>query len=115
MSELMKAVVVHEYGGREVLSYEDVPVPEPGPGQVLCAVHAVSVNRTLDIIIRQGTYDGPAHQQKLPVILGIDPSGTVVKIGEGVERLKVGDRIAGGAVGGNGGYAQYALMSDRSR
>jgi NADPH:quinone reductase len=107
----MKAVVIHEHGGREVLNIEDVAVPEPGPGQVLVEVHAVSVNRTLDIRVREGKYDGAIPP--FPIILGLDPSGVVVKTGEGVERLAVGDRVSGVTVSGrSGGYAEYSLMPE---
>ena len=49
----MRAIVVREFGGPEVLRYEEVPTPTPGPGEVLIRVHAVSVNRTLDLMVRQ--------------------------------------------------------------
>lgn len=86
----MKAVVMHEFGGPEVLRYEDFPLPEPGPGEVLVEVHAVSVNRTLDLAVRAGEYGAPVE---LPHILGVDPSGTVAAVGEGVGDRRVGDRV----------------------
>jgi NADPH:quinone reductase-like Zn-dependent oxidoreductase len=70
---------------------EDVPTPEPGPGEVLVEVHAVSVNRTLDLVVRAGTY---ARRPALPHVLGVDPSGVIAKVGEGVKERKVGDRVA---------------------
>lgn len=86
----MKAVVMHEFGGPDVLRYEDFPTPVPGPGEVLVEVHAVSVNRTLDLVVRAGAYGAPV---KLPHILGVDPSGVVVAVGAGVSGRQVGDRV----------------------
>jgi len=87
----MKAVVMHSFGGPEVLSFEDFPRPVPGPGEVLVAVHAVSVNRTLDLVVRAGDYGAPI---KLPHILGVDPSGIIAEIGPGVADRAVGQRVA---------------------
>lgn len=86
----MKAVVMKDYGGPEVLSYEDVETPEIGPDDVLVKVGAVSVNRTLDIVVREGKY---ARKPKLPHILGVDPSGEIVAVGENVTDRKIGDRV----------------------
>lgn len=87
----MKAIVLEEFGGPEVLHWEDVPTPTPAAGEVLVKVHSVSVNRTLDLIVRQGNY--PVKIQ-LPHVLGVDPAGIVVQVGEGVEEPQVGDRVA---------------------
>lgn len=87
----MHAVVLKEFGPPEVLRPEDVPTPSPGPGEVLVQVHSVSVNRTLDLVVRQGKY--PADI-RFPLILGVDPSGVVAAMGEGVERQKIGARVA---------------------
>lgn len=86
----MKAVVLREFGGPEVLRLEELPTPTPAAGEVLIQVHSVSVNRTLDLIVRQGNY--PVKIQ-LPHILGVDPAGIVVQVGEGVEEPKVGERV----------------------
>jgi NADPH:quinone reductase len=69
---------------------EDVPDPEPGPGEVLIRVHAVSVNRTLDLIVRAGKYARPVT---LPLVPGVDPAGVVAKLGPDVTHRKVGDRV----------------------
>lgn len=79
------------FGPPEVMRLEEVPTPEPGPGEVLVEVHAVSVNRTLDLVVRAGKYPRPIA---LPHILGVDPAGIVVALGEGVSTRQVGDRVA---------------------
>ncbi len=78
-------------GGPDVLRWEDIPTPVPGPGEVLVRVHAVSVNRTLDLQVRQ---DGGNYGVTLPLVLGCDPSGIVVEVRPGVELVKVNDRVA---------------------
>ena len=87
----MKAVVVHQYGGPEVLKFEDYPDPVPGPGEVLVRVAASSVN-PIDYKRRAGlTKD--FYPLKFPGLIGVDISGTVVKIGPGVEDFSVGDQV----------------------
>jgi NADPH2:quinone reductase len=86
----MKAVVMHEFGGPDVLRYEDFARPVPGPDEVLVEVHAVSVNRTLDLVVRAGDYGAPIA---LPHILGVDPSGVIVELGGGVTERTVGERV----------------------
>jgi NADPH2:quinone reductase len=87
---VMKAIVVREFGGPAVLRYEEVPTPPPGPGEVLIRVHAVSVNRTLDLMVRQ---DGNHRGVTLPLVLGVDPTGEVAALGPGVIDVRVGDRV----------------------
>jgi NADPH2:quinone reductase len=70
---------------------EDLPTPRPKADEVLIRVHSVSVNRTLDCIVRAGNY--PAKIQ-LPHVLGVDPAGEIVEVAEGVTKLKPGDRVA---------------------
>jgi len=86
----MKAIVVHQYGGPEVLKFEDYPDPVPGPGEVLIRVAAASVN-PIDYKRRAGltTDFYPLH---FPALIGVDVAGTVVGTGPGVEWFSVGDR-----------------------
>jgi NADPH2:quinone reductase len=87
----LKAIVFTEFGAPEVLRFEDVPAPKPVAGEILLKVHSVSVNRTLDLIVRAGRYP---VKIRLPHVLGADPAGEVVEIGGGVTQFKVGDRVA---------------------
>ena len=87
----MKAIVMREFGPPEVMRLEEIATPVPGPGEVLIRVHAVSVNRTLDLAVRAGTYPARAA---LPHILGVDPSGVVTAVGDGVTARNVGDHVA---------------------
>jgi len=87
----MKAIVVHQYGGPEVLKFEQYPDPVPGPGEVLVRVAASSVN-PIDYKRRAGlTKDFyPMH---FPSLIGVDIAGTVAKVGSGVEDVSVGDQV----------------------
>ncbi|MGH3105688.1 MAG: zinc-binding dehydrogenase [Rubrobacteraceae bacterium] len=77
----MKAMVLHEIGGPEMLSYEDAPDPEPGPGETVVRLQAAALNRR-DVFVTRGQYPG-AKPEALPVILGSDGSGEVVARGDG--------------------------------
>jgi NADPH:quinone reductase len=93
---MAKAIVIHKTGGPEVMSYEDVTVPPPGPGQVRIKQHAIGVNY-IDNYIRSGMYPN-----QTPFILGNEGAGEVVSVGDGVTEFKLGDRVA--YAGGIGGY-----------
>ena len=94
------------YGGPEVLSYQDVPDPVPGPGEVLVRVAAASVNFA-DAKLRVGAYHAGSEP---PTIPGFDVAGTVAAVGPGVTAVAVGDRVAAGLTGG--GYAELAVAKD---
>ena len=79
----MKAAIFHQFGPPEVLKYEDVPDPVAGPGEVVVEVRAVTVNRTLDVAVRRG--EETRRDAKPPLVLGVDPSGTVAAVGAGVD------------------------------
>jgi NADPH:quinone reductase-like Zn-dependent oxidoreductase len=93
----MKAIRLHEHGGPEVLRYEDVPVPEPKPGEVLVRVHAVGINPP-DWYLRDGMTVMPAEMRPkidLPVIPGTDVSGVVEAVAEDVDGFSAGDEVFG--------------------
>jgi len=98
----MKAIQMHETGGPEVLRLAELPIPSPGPGQVLIKIAATGVN-FIEIYFREGRYKAP-----LPLTPGMEASGIVEKVGEGVEGFAVGDYVASTAVLGS--YAEYALV-----
>ena len=87
----MKAVVLRCFGGPEQLVLEDVPEPVPAFDEIVLKVAAVSINRSFDLSVRNGTYSRGAV---LPLVLGADPSGTVSALGQGVTTFKIGDRVA---------------------
>jgi NADPH:quinone reductase-like Zn-dependent oxidoreductase len=86
----VKAIVIREFGDPDVLRWEDVPTPTAAPGEAVIRVHAVSVNRTFDLQVRQ---DGGNYGVTLPHVLGNDPSGVVVAVGPGVDRPRVNERV----------------------
>ncbi|MGA2632836.1 MAG: NADP-dependent oxidoreductase [Terracidiphilus sp.] len=101
----MKAIVVHEYGGPEVLKWEEYPDPVAGPGEVLVRVAASSVN-PIDFKRRAGlTKD--FYPLTFPGLIGVDMSGTVLKIGPGVEGFSVGDQVFAMA---DNTYAQLCVV-----
>jgi NADPH:quinone reductase-like Zn-dependent oxidoreductase len=87
----VKALVIQEFGGPEVLEYRDWPDPEPAADEVLVAVRAVTVGRTLDVEVRRR---GADFRVTLPRILGSDPAGEVVAVGDAVTGFAIGDRVA---------------------
>jgi NADPH2:quinone reductase len=97
----MKAIRVHEYGGPEVLSYEDLDVAEPGEGEARVRLAASGVN-FIDVYRRTGAYPGD-----LPFILGMEGAGEVEAVGEGVEEVSPGDYVAFAGV--PGAYAEYVV------
>ena len=108
---MMKAVRIHEYGGPEVLRYEDAPRPEPGSGEVLIRVHASSVN-PVDWKIRQG-FAKERLKYKMPFIPGWDVSGVIEAAGPGATRLKPGDQVYSRPdLSRDGSYAEYVVVKE---
>lgn len=106
----MKAVRIHEYGGPEVLVYEDVPRPEPKAGQVLVRVAAATVN-PIDVAVREDRFPTPKQP---PKIIGSDGAGVVEEVGADVTTVKPGDEVffSGLGVGSEGSYAEYAVIHE---
>ncbi len=100
----MRAIVVTANGGPDVLDLQDVPEPEPGPGEVLVDVEAIGVNYR-DVYEREGlgSYSAPT-----PLVAGVELAGEVAAVGEGVHGVRVGDRVA--TVAARGAYAERALV-----
>ena len=100
----MKAIQVQQFGGPEVLELKEIPTPKPGRGEVLVKVKAAGVN-PYDSYMRAGTY---AIKPQLPYTPGSDAAGIVEAVGEGVTKVKPGDRVYT-AKTLTGAYAEYAL------
>jgi NADPH:quinone reductase len=100
----MKAIRVTAFGGPEVLKLEEVPTPQPGPGEVLVRIRAAGVN-PVETYIRAGTY---ARLPNLPYTPGNDGAGVVEQVGSDVSEFKAGDRVyTAGSLSGT--YAEFAL------
>ncbi len=97
----MKAVRIHEFGGPEKLTYEDLEVPEPGPGEARVKLAASGVN-FIDVYQRTGLYPGD-----LPRSLGLEGAGEVDAVGEGVEDVSPGEYVAFASAPGS--YAEYVV------
>jgi NADPH:quinone reductase len=106
---MVAAVRVHKFGGPEVLTYEDIEVPAPGPGQIRIKQKASGIN-FIDTYFRQGMYPSPVG---MPFVAGNEGAGEVVAVGSGVTDIKVGDRVA--YVTALGAYAaERILAADRA-
>jgi NADPH:quinone reductase-like Zn-dependent oxidoreductase len=102
----MKAIVVHQFGGPDVLKYEDAPRPQPKQGEILVRVVAAGVN-PVDTYVTAGKFGNAA----LPLIPGRDVAGTVEELGPGVTKFKKGDAVY--AYSRNGGFAEYAAVGEK--
>src|SRR5437762_7611808 len=106
---MVAAVRVHKTGGPEVLTYEDIQVPSPGPGQIKVKNHASGIN-FIDTYFRSGMYPSPVG---LPFVSGNEGAGEAIAVGPGVTDIKVGDRV--GYVSALGAYAaERVLPADRA-
>ena len=101
----MKAIRVHQVGGPEVLSYGEIPVPEPGAGEARVKIEAIGLN-FIDIYHRTGLYPIP-----LPFTLGMEGAGAVDAVGPSVSEVKPGDRVAYAMEIGS--YAEYTVVPAR--
>jgi len=106
----MKAIRIHRYGGPEVLTREELPMPAPKAGEVLVKVDAAGVNFA-DIARRRNAYLEPTP---LPYVLGVEVAGSAVERGEGVTSVVEGDYVVGFTKGGCGGYAEYAIVPEHA-
>ncbi|TCZ64065.1 quinone oxidoreductase family protein [Roseicella aquatilis] len=97
---MIHAIRVHEHGGPEKLVWEELPKPNPKPGEVLIQQHAVGLNY-IDVYFRTGLYKAPS----MPVTIGMEGAGVVEAVGEDVSDLQVGDRVA--YAGALGAYTEY--------
>src|SRR5919197_1844703 len=101
---MVAAVRVHKHGGPEALTFEEVEVPAPGPGQVRVKQHACGLNY-IDTYFRSGLYPSPTG---LPFVAGNEAAGEIVAVGSGVSDVKVGDRV--GYYSALGSYAAERIM-----
>ncbi|MCG5235705.1 NAD(P)H-quinone oxidoreductase [Xanthobacter oligotrophicus] len=106
LPETMTAILISAPGGPEVLVPGTRPVPAPAPGELLVKVEAAGINRP-DVMQRKGLYPPPPGASDIP---GLEIAGTVVALGEGASRFKVGDRVCALVTGG--GYAQYCTTHE---
>ena len=109
---MMKAVVVHEYGGPEVLKYEDAPRPERKEDEILVRVIAAGVN-PVDGMIRAGMF-AKNSKNAFPMVPGYDIAGIVEETGAKIDKYKTGDAVyAYIGLNKGGGYAEYAVATDK--
>jgi NADPH:quinone reductase-like Zn-dependent oxidoreductase len=104
----MKAVRIHDFGGPETMTIDDLPVPQPQGDEILLRVHAASVN-PVDYKTREGKFS-PVTKEKLPITLGRDVSGTVESVGPDQRVMKRGDAIYAMLGPDRGGFAEYVLV-----
>ncbi|MFO1034201.1 MAG: NAD(P)H-quinone oxidoreductase [Hyphomicrobiales bacterium] len=102
----MQAIAIREPGGADVLVWHEMARPQPAAGQVLIRVKAAGVNRP-DILQRQGGYPPPPGAPSTP---GLEVAGSIIEVGEGCRRFKVGDDVC--ALVPGGGYAEYCVAAE---
>lgn len=107
----MRVIGVEEWGGPEVLREFEVPEPHAGPGEVRIAVRAAAVSPT-DTLLRSGARADQLKDQPTPHVPGMDAAGIIDEVGDGVDRLHVGDEVMAIMLprGVRGGYAQYVVV-----
>jgi NADPH2:quinone reductase len=100
----MKAIQITQYGGPDVLRYIDLPVPQPGAGQVLVRIHSAGVGKP-DVLLRTGVYK---WKPPLPTVLGSEGTGSIVEVGTDVEGFAAGDKVLV-SYASVGSYAEYVV------
>jgi NADPH2:quinone reductase len=100
----MKTILIHKYARPEVLTYDDVPLPEPKVGEARVKIDAIGLNY-IDIYQRTGLYP-----LQTPFTVGMEGAGVVDVVGDGVSEIEKGDRVAYAMILGS--YAEYAIVSD---
>jgi NADPH:quinone reductase-like Zn-dependent oxidoreductase len=122
-NDMMKAIQIHEFGGPEVLRYDELAIPEPQPGEALIRVHAIGLNPP-DWYVREGLTILPPEMRpplNLPIIPGTDVSGVIAAVAADVDSISVGDEVFGllrfPSLKGGSAYAEYvtAPASDLAR
>ena len=112
MTKTMRAAAIDRFGGIETITIQTLPVPEPGPDEILIQVEAAGV-ASWDATEREGKYDGAfGFASKFPYVLGWDGAGMIAAVGEQVSRFNVGDRVyaASMPLPKGGFYAEYAVV-----
>jgi NADPH:quinone reductase len=105
----VRAIQIDRYGGPEVINLRELPVPSPGPGEVLIRLAYSGIN-FMDIHTRQGKYAASrTYPQKVPTTLGIEGAGNIEGVGSGVDDFRVGDKVAYCLSWGS--YADYAIVA----
>ncbi len=108
MTDVTRSYVFTEYGGPDNQEFQDLPVPTPGPSELLVEVRAAGVN-PVDWKIRSG-YLREFQPREMPAVLGSEVAGVVAGVGQDVDGFAVGDEVFGSVARGAGGYAQHTLL-----
>lgn len=103
----MRAIAIKQFGTADELQLLNLPIPTPGSGEILIRIAASGVN-PVDVLIREG-FAADAHPQ-FPIIMGVDLAGIIESVGLGVTEFKPGDTVYAHKKGGNGTYAEYAVL-----
>ena len=106
----MRAIAIKQFGAADELQLLELPIPDPDPSEVLIRIAASGVN-PVDVLLREG-FAADAHPQ-FPIIMGVDLAGTIESVGLGVTEFEPGDTVYAHKQGGNGTYAEYAVLPSK--